>query len=611
VDGDEEALDLVVRETRLRLLAAARRIGAPQDAEDAVQAAYLSLVRKRGEDLGAPVFPWLLTAVVRIAYRRKALLRREDALARRLARPREAAAPFALVAGGEAAERIHRAVERLPAAYRDPVVLHHLQGLSTAETAGLLDLPEATVRTRLRRARLLLRSRLPGGLLHGLLFVPWIVRDAFEAGGASLAAAVTGGLAMKTPAVLVVAVAAAALGAAAGALLRKPPEPVPAPAAVPAATADPEALRKSREDLDAARAALAETRERLAAAEARASRAEAAAAAPAVPAAPAAPAGPTIAAAPAADAAKAAPAAFSFGEYDAVLGEVDWKSVGTNTRAMAPLIESLWESSRTGKPLDLEGVGRIQEHNGALIRAATKIAGKIPGTGVNGAYTHPAFMSHSIAATLEAAGLPLTEAQAKGLASVGREFSEKEKARAAGYDDRALLLQKVLDEAELKDRFFEAAFALLTPEQAQTLTPPAVKGILGMDLFSSGLLLATVVAPVPAADRAAFVEGIVRTAGGRLGIVEEKRGDLRRVVGEWAATCPDAWIAEPTTLLLGTQPAWTVAHVEEVGRREVALLQRVLQEVASGEEQAAKVRRIGSVLLPLVRRPAADGDDEE
>src|SRR5258706_16408361 len=60
--GDEGALDQVVRETRLRLLAAAGRIGASQDAEDAVQSAYLSLVRKRGTALGAPVFPWLLTA---------------------------------------------------------------------------------------------------------------------------------------------------------------------------------------------------------------------------------------------------------------------------------------------------------------------------------------------------------------------------------------------------------------------------------------------------------------------------------------------------------------------------------------------------------------------
>ncbi|NUN53411.1 MAG: hypothetical protein HUU06_11580, partial [Planctomycetaceae bacterium] len=60
-------MEEVVARTRPRLLAAARRIGRPQDAEDSVQSAYLSLVRKRGEPLEAPVLPWLLTAVIRIA----------------------------------------------------------------------------------------------------------------------------------------------------------------------------------------------------------------------------------------------------------------------------------------------------------------------------------------------------------------------------------------------------------------------------------------------------------------------------------------------------------------------------------------------------------------
>ena len=55
LSGDEEAMDEIVFRTRGRLLAVARRIGHPQDAEDAVQTAYFSLIRKRGERLEAPV----------------------------------------------------------------------------------------------------------------------------------------------------------------------------------------------------------------------------------------------------------------------------------------------------------------------------------------------------------------------------------------------------------------------------------------------------------------------------------------------------------------------------------------------------------------------------
>ena len=44
--GDESAIEELVRRTRPQLLRVARRIGSPQDAEDSVQSAYLSLARK-------------------------------------------------------------------------------------------------------------------------------------------------------------------------------------------------------------------------------------------------------------------------------------------------------------------------------------------------------------------------------------------------------------------------------------------------------------------------------------------------------------------------------------------------------------------------------------
>ena len=59
--GRHTAMEEIVARTRARLLSVARRIGAAQDAEDAVQAAYLSLVRKREWD-DAPILPWLITA---------------------------------------------------------------------------------------------------------------------------------------------------------------------------------------------------------------------------------------------------------------------------------------------------------------------------------------------------------------------------------------------------------------------------------------------------------------------------------------------------------------------------------------------------------------------
>jgi RNA polymerase sigma factor (sigma-70 family) len=130
-------MEEIVRATRPRLLAAARRIVPREDAEDCVQAAYHALLA-RPEAGAVAVLPWLFAAVVRIAYRRKAVAKREIRIAERLARP---ASPAEEASRAETSALVRREVLRLPARYRDPVVLFHLECLSVTEVARLLDVP--------------------------------------------------------------------------------------------------------------------------------------------------------------------------------------------------------------------------------------------------------------------------------------------------------------------------------------------------------------------------------------------------------------------------------------------------------------------------------------
>lgn len=68
--------------------------------------------------------------------------------------------PVGLAGGDELHAQLLQAVEALPALYREPFVLRHLEEWSYAEIGELLGLPVETVETRLVRARRLLREAL-------------------------------------------------------------------------------------------------------------------------------------------------------------------------------------------------------------------------------------------------------------------------------------------------------------------------------------------------------------------------------------------------------------------------------------------------------------------
>ncbi|NLX22949.1 MAG: RNA polymerase sigma factor [Phycisphaerae bacterium] len=70
--------------------------------------------------------------------------------------------PETVLAGQEEQTLVLDAIAELPALYREPFVLRHLENWSYAEIGGLLGLPADTVETRLVRARRKLREALKG-----------------------------------------------------------------------------------------------------------------------------------------------------------------------------------------------------------------------------------------------------------------------------------------------------------------------------------------------------------------------------------------------------------------------------------------------------------------
>lgn len=153
------------------------------EAEEAVQSAYLSAFANIGSFEGrSALSTWLTRIVANEALgRRRAEERRRRRLGEEgvavledyreeLMRGSQPDSPDASVARKQIRKLLEQAVGALPDAFRTVFVLREIEGLSSEETASILDLPEATVKTRLFRGRRRLRQMLApelGSVLSG------------------------------------------------------------------------------------------------------------------------------------------------------------------------------------------------------------------------------------------------------------------------------------------------------------------------------------------------------------------------------------------------------------------------------------------------------------
>jgi RNA polymerase sigma factor (sigma-70 family) len=168
-DRDEAAFELLVwRHGPMVLGVCRRRLGDIHAAEDAFQATFLALARRaKSIRRQSSVGGWLYRVAGRMALaaRERSMRMTEQPLdgTRPIGREPE---PADLVSLRELRRALDDAVGRLPARYRDPLVLTCFAGRSHAEAARQLGCAVRTVESRLGRARQKLRATL---LRRGLL----------------------------------------------------------------------------------------------------------------------------------------------------------------------------------------------------------------------------------------------------------------------------------------------------------------------------------------------------------------------------------------------------------------------------------------------------------
>lgn len=135
------------------------------DLEDLLQEVAITFVRRVGELRDpAALRPWLRTVAIntaRLAGRKQTLARRHGEklriLSARTQDPPEA--PDVGSAQREEAQRLLGLALELPDAYREPLLLRCLHGMSYREIHEITGLPETTIETRIARGRRMLRER--------------------------------------------------------------------------------------------------------------------------------------------------------------------------------------------------------------------------------------------------------------------------------------------------------------------------------------------------------------------------------------------------------------------------------------------------------------------
>jgi RNA polymerase sigma-70 factor (ECF subfamily) len=171
--GDQGAFERIMRRHNRTLFRTARAILRDDgDAEDALQEAYLQAYGALGQFRGdAKLSTWLARIVANQALQR--LRKRERRaqilpLQQRDAEPvleepadvRNDNGPEAAAHSGELRRVLETQIDALPDSYRAVFMLRAVEELTVEETAEILDIPPATVRTRFFRARSLLREAL-------------------------------------------------------------------------------------------------------------------------------------------------------------------------------------------------------------------------------------------------------------------------------------------------------------------------------------------------------------------------------------------------------------------------------------------------------------------
>ncbi len=173
--GDREAFNQLVIKYQKKIFGVAYRfVGDPEEANDLAQeiftAAYQNLKSFRGD---SKFSTWLFQIATNRGKNRFKYLKRRGFFTNKgssetddegdqshRALPDQTANPEELLSGNQIRKAVREAINELEPDHREIVILRDIEGLSYDEIARILDLPEGTTKSRLHRARMVVKEKL-------------------------------------------------------------------------------------------------------------------------------------------------------------------------------------------------------------------------------------------------------------------------------------------------------------------------------------------------------------------------------------------------------------------------------------------------------------------
>ncbi len=292
---------------------------------------------------------------------------------------------------------------------------------------------------------------------------------------------------------------------------------------------------------------------------------------------------------------------FRYQKFEEALTSIDWTKSAEATVNLASLLSKWGEEIEKGNRTP-NWIGQLQRWNGPLVSAAISAQNaEVPGTGVNGAFSHPSIMANLVQATLIEAGEPLDEDQEKQLRELGRKYVEEDARRLDGYPEGTLALEKTIDEAALKDRFYADVDRLVTSVQREILHPEAIRGRLTLDLFSSGIIWLTMAEATRYTDREDLVRQITRAAMQHFTLADEHKDAVHEAARRWGGSFTQEYLDEEADALSQAGRV-TVARVNVAARSQLVFYKTLLERLPADSELAKRVRNSTRIVLPLKRR---------